>query len=252
MRALNQVPRGNKPALALSTYRPQCSSTALLQSTATPCGPRAYGQKTPLIERFVNVEPAELDHRWAEHSEWDIGQLFVLPWIWLFALASGRHHGYVHYPMLVPGSGGHGTVNIKATHCSCNFSIKVYPRLILVIKSFNSRLQGWVPKTLQGVSNQVAGCLRMFHSLTSKANKALGGFRIEREAYGLLRATGILVPAFWLGIAGGPHAATPLTAILVSREGLHANANWVYQQAVQADIFQGRSSDRLLELKSKL
>jgi len=39
----------------------------------------------------------------------------------------------------------------------------------------------------------------------------------------------------------GPHANTPLTAKLVTREGLLANANWVYQQAANANIFQGEA-----------
>lgn len=213
---------------------------------------KAYGQKTPLIDRFVNKEPAQTDHRWAEHNEWDIGQIYQSPYIWLFASATGRQHGITHYPMMVPGSGGYGTVNIKVTHQLRHFSLKVYPKVIHVIKSFNSRLQGSIPKTLQGVRNQVAASLRMIHSLTSKDDKALGGFRIEvtvkaaslREAHKLVKATGFLDPKYWLGIGDGPHPPTPLSAQLVTREGLLANANWVYQQAAQANIFEGRGSDR--------
>jgi hypothetical protein len=213
---------------------------------------KAYGQKTPLIDRFVTREPAQLDHRWAEHNEWDIGQIFQSPYIWLFASVTGRRHGVTHYPMMIPGSGGYGTVNIDATHGSRHFSLKVYPKVIHVIKSFNSRLQGAVPKTLQGVRNQVAASLRMIHSLTSKDDKALGGFRIEvtvkapslRAAHKLVKASGFLDPAYWLSIGDSPHSTTPLSAQLVTREGLLANANWVYQQAAQANIFEGRGSDR--------
>jgi hypothetical protein len=212
---------------------------------------KAYGQKTPLLERFLSKEPAEVGHHWAEHNEWDIGQSFSSSHIWLFASATGRRHGIVHYPMLVPGSGNFGTVNLKATHQSRHFSIKVYPRIVHVIKSFNSRLQGSVPKTLQGVRNQVAACLRMIHSLTGKEEKALGGFRIEvtvkapslAQAHALVKATDFLLPSYWLGIGDGPHTANLLSANLVSREGLLANANWVYQQAVQADVFRGRGGD---------
>jgi hypothetical protein len=46
---------------------------------------KAYGQKTPLVERFLNKEPAQTDHRWAEHNEWDIGRSFSSPSIWLFS-----------------------------------------------------------------------------------------------------------------------------------------------------------------------
>ncbi|GFZ43061.1 hypothetical protein JCM24511_00779 [Saitozyma sp. JCM 24511] len=212
---------------------------------------KAYGQKTPLVGRFLNKEPAQTNHRWVEHNEWDIGRSFSSPFIWLFASAEGRRHGLKHYPMLVPGSGNYGTVNIKATHRSRHFSVKVYPRIVPVIKSFNSRLQGSVPKSLQGVRNQVAAGLRMIHNLTGKDAMALGGFRIEvtvkapslRQAHRQVMATNFLNPSYWLGAAEGPHAALLLTANLVTREGFLANANWVYQQAAQANIFQGRAAD---------
>jgi hypothetical protein len=142
---------------------------------------KAYGQKTPLEARFIAREPAQIEHKWAEHNEWDIGQSFVAPHIWLFAGSNGRQHGLQHYPMLVPGSGNFGSVNVKGTHLGRHFSIKIYPRLVHVIKSFNSRLQGSVPKTLQGIRNQVAGALRMIHSLVTKNPTALGGFRIDRQ-----------------------------------------------------------------------
>jgi hypothetical protein len=44
------------------------------------------------------------------------------------------------HPMLEPGSGNYGTVNIKTTHRDRHFKIKVYARLVHVIKSFNNRL----------------------------------------------------------------------------------------------------------------
>ena len=213
---------------------------------------KAYGQKTPLLAQFLSKEPAQIDHRWAEHNEWDIGQSFSSSFIWLFASATGRRQGLQHYPMLVPGSGNYGTVNIKATHASRHYSIKIYPRLVHVIKSFNSRLQGSVPKTLQGIRNQAAASLRMVHNLASKDDIAVGGFRIEvtirapslRQAYGLVKRTNFLNPSYWLGVGNGPHTAHILTAKLVTREGLLANANWTYQQAAQATIFNGQAADQ--------
>lgn len=213
---------------------------------------KAYGQKTPLVERFLNREPAQVLHRWAEHNEWDIGQSFISPVVWLFAAAAGRQHGVQHYPMLVPGSANYGTVNIRTTHRNRNFSIKVYPRLVHVIKSFNSRLQGSIPKTLQGVRNQVAGSLRMIHNLSTKEDTAMGGFRIEvtvkakslKEAHRLVTATNFLNPHYWLAIGEGPHARERLTAKLVTKEGVLANANWVYEQAAQANLFTGSAADR--------
>lgn len=53
--------------------------------------------------------------------------------------------------MLVPGSGDYGTTNIQATHQRRQLSIKVYPRLVHVLNQFNSRLQGSIFNTLQGI-----------------------------------------------------------------------------------------------------
>jgi hypothetical protein len=44
---------------------------------------KAYGQKMPLDDRFVITEPAEENHEWAKHNEWDIGTTFLSDKIWL-------------------------------------------------------------------------------------------------------------------------------------------------------------------------
>lgn len=56
----------------------------------------------------------------------------------------------------------------------------VYPHLVQVIKSFNSRLQASVPKTLTGLRSQLTRALNMIDSLSTKDTMALGGFRIPR------------------------------------------------------------------------
>jgi hypothetical protein len=107
-----------------------------------------------------------------------------------------------HYPMLVPGLSNYRTVNIKTTHRNRHFKIKVYPRLVHVIKSFNSQLQASVPKTLQITRNQAAGALRTILDLASKENHVIGGFRLEvtvkpqslRDAHRLVDDTGCLNP----------------------------------------------------------
>jgi len=75
--------------------------------------------------------------------------------------------------------------------------------MVHLIKSFNSRLQGTIPRTLKGVKDQVAAGVRMIHSLTGKDKLAIGGFRIEvtvkaqtlKEATKLVRATHFLEPS---------------------------------------------------------
>jgi len=105
---------------------------------------KAFGQKTPTTELFLRTEPAQSSHPWAVHNEWDIGKNFYSPYIWLFDSASGRKHEFTRYPMIVPGSSDYGAVNIKLTHQDKHYSIKVYPRMVHIIKSFNSGLQSTV------------------------------------------------------------------------------------------------------------
>jgi hypothetical protein len=154
--------------------------------------------------------------------------------------------------MLVSGSGNYGTVNIKAAHRNRKYKVKVYPRMVHVIKSFNIRLQGSIPKTLQGIRNQLASALRMIHNLASKDNRGVEGFRIEvtvkakslQEAHRLVNDTSFLDPSYWLKAGDGHVARRGLTAKLVTREGLLANANWVYNQAAQSDIFTGAAANK--------
>jgi len=214
---------------------------------------KAYGQKMPLVDQFLHGEPAEVAHRWAEYNEWDIGTSFDSSSIWLFGSASGRkRQGLNRYPMMVPGSEDFGTVNVELQHQARHFSVKLYPRIVHVIKSFNSHLQGGIPKSLAGVKNQVNAGLKMIHDLTGKDDKSLGGFRIEvtvkapslETAQNLVKATPFMDPNFWLGQGPGPHSPVLLAARLVNRENFLANANWVYQQAQNSKILVGDNNSK--------
>lgn len=151
-------------------------------------------------------------------------------------MASGVHHGIKHFPILAPGSRNYGTVNVKVTHRLCHHLVKLYPRLIHVIKSFSSQLQVGIPKTLRGVQSQVAAGLRMIHSLTGKDGMGLRGFRIEvtvkaaslAEAARLVRKTPFMDPRCWLGQGSGPHVKHRLSAKVVDQKAFIENANWVY------------------------
>lgn len=177
---------------------------------------------------------------------------FASPYIWLFASATGRRHGIQHYPMLVPGSRDYGTVNLQPSYRGRHFTVKVYPRLVHVIKSFNSHLQGGIPRTLRGVRNQVEAAVRMIHSLTGRDGMGLGGFRIEvtvrapslQEATQAVRRTGFLDPQYWLGHGEGPHARHLLSAKVVKREAFLEIANWVHQQALSGKVFHGQAGDK--------
>jgi hypothetical protein len=213
---------------------------------------KAYGQKMPIHRMFLKTEPAQADHRWAAHNEWDIGKTYPSNDIWLWGSPGGKQKGMERYPMLVPSSLDYGSVNVKLNRYGQDYSIKIYPRLVHVIKSFNSHLQGGIPRTLHGVRTQLQSALRMIHSLTGKDAHSLGGFRIEvtvkamtlKEATAKVEKTGFLDPTFWL--QKGQRSLSPyqLSTRFIPREQLLANANWVYQQAHNAKLFLGHDSDQ--------
>jgi hypothetical protein len=223
----------------------------LIQTGCDSIRLKAYGQKMPLDVQFLRSEPADVNHRWAKHNEWDIGTTFKSPDIWLFDNIGGRTRGVERYPVMIPVSLDYGTVNIKATHKRRKFKIKIYARLVHVIKSFNSHLQGSIPTTLSGVCNQVQAGLSMIHNLSGKVND-LGGFRIEvtvraaslRDATRFVNETRFLDPKYWLGVGPGPHARTLLQARLIPGQSLLDNANWVYQRAAEAQVFKGDNNRR--------
>lgn len=212
---------------------------------------KAYGQKMPINQTFLPTEPAHQQHRWSVHNEWDIGKTFPLPDVWLWGSNGGRQRGVERYPMLVPASQDYGSVNIRVRHNGHNYSVKIYPRLVHVIKSFNSHLQGSVPKTLSGVRKQVQAALRMIHSLMGKDAASLGGFRIEvtvkaatlKEARTKVERTGFLEPDYWLSNRDRGSGPYKLSARLVPKEALLANANWVFQQAQDIGLFHGSNND---------
>ena len=206
----------------------------------------------PLDERFVATEPAEEGHEWSKHNEWDIGTTFLSDKIWLFRAIRDRVHGIRHYPMVIPASLDYGTVNITAQYQRRNFSVKIYPRIVHVLKSFNSSLQGGIPRTTNGMRRQVRAALTMIHNLTTENDLSLGGFRIEvmvkaptlKAAKKIVDQTTFLNPEYWLGVGDGPHAPELLKARLVTKKGLLDNANWVYHQADQLGEFEGDSNRR--------
>jgi len=55
---------------------------------------------------------------------------------------------------------------------------------------------------------------------------------------------GFLNPSYWLKAGDRNIAYRGWTAQLVTREGLLANANWVYNQAVQSNVFVGAAANR--------
>jgi hypothetical protein len=221
---------------------------------------KEYGQKMPIERQFMKSEPAQADHQWAEHNEWDLGTTFTSPHIWLFGSATGRRHGIKRYPMAVPCSLDYGTVSLKVKDKQQVFSVKIYPRIIHVIKSFNSSLQANIPRTLSGARNQVAAVARMLHNLSGKEATSLGGFRIEvtvraetlRQATARIKKTSFLDPSYWLGHGPGPHAKKIISARIVPRQAFLDNAMWIQQQATDLKIFQGDNNAKPSDLQLRV
>lgn len=252
-----QIAQPGKQPLQASTGRALIPTSVFIhclqQADCDTLRLKAYGQKMPIDARFLTTEPADLDHPWSIHNEWDVGQNFDSPFIWLFRSATGRRHGVTHYPMMIPGSQDFGTVNVKLTHNHQHFSVKIYPRIVHVIKSFNSRLLANLPKSVGAARKQLRTALAMIHSLSGKTPTELGGFRIEvtvkstslEEASKRVSSTPLLDPAYWMDKLANVETTFPMNARLVKKDDFLANANWVLQQADDANIFTGTDAQKL-------
>jgi hypothetical protein len=152
--------------------------------------------------------------------------------------------------VLVPGSRDFGTVNLKLSHDNQHYAIKIYPRIVHVMKSFNSKLQGSIPKTLGGARKQAEAARTILHKLNGKSATDLGGFRIEvsvkavslAAAVDKVKATPFLDPEYYLGLGQGPASPILLSARLVTRDDLFANAHWVHQKATDEKLLDGDSN----------
>jgi hypothetical protein len=192
---------------------------------------KEYGQKMP-IERQNEDGTGRSQPPMGRTQRVGPGQNIPSPHIWLFGSESGRRHGIKRYPMAVPCSLDYGSVKLDVTHNRQKFNIKKYPRIVHVIKSFNSSLQSNIPRTLSGVRNQVAAAARMLHNLTGKDASSLGGFRIEvtvkarslQEATARINRTDFLEPSYWLGHGPGTYARKTVSARLLPRQAFLDNA----------------------------
>ena len=153
--------------------------------------------------------------------------------------------------MTTPGSLDHGSVMRTISFDGTHYGLEVYPRLVHAIKAFRSRLQGDIPKTLRGVQVKTRAGLEAIQFLPKVDPGEMGGFRIEltigasslAEARAKVQAVPMLEPNF------SPHPPDPymsykLKANTVTKDGLLANAGWVYHQHTLANQFEGTDASR--------
>ena len=216
---------------------------------------KGYGQKLAIGTGPLVEEPAEPDHPKAEHNQWDLGVTFKSSKVWLWGNAA-TNKALSTYPMLVPASLDLGSVMGDIEHDGVHYGFKLYPRLVHTIKAFKSKLQGDIPKTLRGIQFKTQAGLQVIQFLSTVDPWEIGGFRIEltvgvrtlNEARAKVRSTPLLDPRFWLE-PSEPHTAYKLKATLVTKDGLLANADWVYRQHTLADLFHGSANSRPTRLQ---
>ena len=220
---------------------------------------KAYGQKLAIGTGPLE-EPADVGHPKAEHNQWDLGVNFKSPSIWLWGNAS-TNKSLTTYPMLTPASLDLGSVMGEITYNRTCYGFKVYPRLVHAIKAFKSRLQGDIPKTLRGVKTKVNAALEVIRFFSTVDPNEMGGFKIEvtvgaqslSDARDLVQATPLLTHDFWLHPPDN-YAAYKLIATVVTKDGLLANADWVFRQCTLAQALTGtdrtRPSSRQVQMMS--
>lgn len=207
-----------------------------------------YGQKLPLHPRFFPQAPEEPVHYLAETNQWDIGVTYRSNKIFLFAPTKGVSSGMDVYPMLIPISKDFGSISVKMSARGKECRVKIYPRLVHVLKSIRGQLQKYNSKTMSGLMKQMTAAQELLKEITSMDEEECGGFRIEvslntftlEEARTLAVESQLLEPETWL-LEGGPAYVQPykLCLKLVTKAELLTNANRLVRVAVEQRLLTG-------------
>jgi hypothetical protein len=209
---------------------------------------KAYGQKLPLCPPFMRTEPSQHVHHLSHLNEWDIGITYRSPLIFLFKPALGASKNMSTFPMSVPSSVDHGSVKVDITWGDTHYKVKIYPRLVHVIKAFNSRLQGEPLSTMRGVRRRTKAATQMVHLLSTIPEKDLGGFRIEVSvqaptlsiAKQWVDNTPLLDVHFWQDPWGQGTVGHKVDILIAIKSDFLNNTRWVIQRAMSSTILTGR------------
>jgi hypothetical protein len=211
---------------------------------------RAYGQKLPLVQPFYNGQcpPSDNGHPHSKFNTWDIGITFKSPFIFLFKPTLGMSKDMSVYPMVCPGSRDFGSVQMSMDYMDTLYKIKIYPRLVHVIKSFNSRIQGEPITNIRGVGKRIKASVQMVQLLSKVPVQDMGGYRIEVTvqapsldiAMQWVDRTPYLNIHYWSCPGQSGHK---LDILVTDKQHLLHNSNWVIQRLSTLDIVQGRDSN---------
>ncbi|RXK34714.1 hypothetical protein M231_08030 [Tremella mesenterica] len=217
---------------------------------------KSYGQKLPLVPELLGTDPAEVSHPLSHLNQWDIGVTYKSPHIFLFAPLKGTTKEMSLYPMIVPGSLDYGSILVDIVYKGTNYKVKIYPRLVHLIKSFNSRIQGDIPRTMDAVRKRGKACFKMIHRMGSVPQWDMGGFRLEvtvqarslASARRKVEGVPFLDINFWRDPGTHPQGHSlerfKVDIKVLSKAALLMNAHWVYQRAMDMGIFRGDSNIR--------
>lgn len=206
---------------------------------------RQYGQKLPLVEPFLSAEPAPV-HMLSKYNMWDIGVTYKSTDLFLFAPARGQVRGLSTYPLVTPGSLDYGSVQVSTMLGGQRVKVKIYSRLVHLIKSFKSRLQGESMSTLFAVKKKAEDCDRMLQHLITASPEDMGGFRIEvtvmsttlQSAVDLVASSPLLDMKFWMDPTA-PWEHLKLDMKTFSKDALLQNAAWVHKMAERSGLLTG-------------
>jgi hypothetical protein len=131
-----------------------------------------------LIEgHFVRAEPAEVNHRWAEYNERNIGTKITFPHVCLFDSDTGRLLSSA-IPRRSPAclTTAPSALILHCPRDRQNFSVTIYLRIARITKSFNSIIHSHISRRLDGFEYQIAAAFRMLYILGGKNKLSLGGW----------------------------------------------------------------------------
>lgn len=213
---------------------------------------KAYGQKQPLHPDFINRDPAETEHPEAHLNSFDIGHTVRSPYIYLFAPKRGVSKEVTTYPMITPGSKDYGSVHMQVKHNNKDYGIKIYPRMVHVIKSYNSRLHGQRPMSIRAIRHRATSAANMIKRLAATPASEIGGYRIEvslnaqtlSHAWKEAKELPFLNMNHWVYRDTEGFDPYELEIKFLGKKTLLDNANWVYQKAQSAALFTGRDNSK--------
>lgn len=221
---------------------------------------QAFGQKIPLLPQFVFEEPAQPSHPSAKLNRWDIGCTTQSANIFLFRPSGRIPSGMQVYPMVIPRSMDFGSVKVILTYDEKEYTVKIYPRLVHVIKSFNSNPHPHNPNITQTLKERRSALGVMIDNLRNLDPAELGGFRLEislnarslSEAREIARNLPFLDIKNWLNPIHDQIKPFKLEAMVISKEDLLANVLRMLTIANSRDIWSGPSQGKVSNFRKQV